>query len=219
MELRVGPHDNRRKSGEKHYNYFNAYFFVNLSAPYCGNGIRETGESCDGAAGVNALAGEVCSSSCTIIPPTIPVVKWESHKTAEELRQGRNLTAGDTFVLEYSANNSAGISYDLKFDSILYKVPFSNQNSDYYYDHNNLYYKYMDFFETSSVISRGGLSEESKIITVPAGQVVYFNRTIIVPNLDDENQNVIERFLYYERFKYKKTSDSSFRYPKLANGN
>jgi hypothetical protein len=218
LELRVGPHDRNKKSGEKHYQYFNANFFVNLSSPVCGNNVKEYGESCDGTQGVNSGVGEVCSISCDIIPPNIPVINWESHITPEELWQGRNLAPGDVIVLEYSANNSAGIGYDIKFDSMLYKIPFSNQPSDYHYDHYKLDYKYMDFFNTDPIIKRGGLEEVSNIINVPAGEVVYFNRTIIVPNLDDENKNIIERLAYYERFKYKKSTDGNFIYPKLSNG-
>jgi hypothetical protein len=218
LELRVGPHDNHRKYGEKHYQYFNAYFFVNLSAPYCGNGIKETGESCDGAAGVDTGAGEVCSLSCTIIPPTIPTIKWESHKTPEELWQGRNLSPGDSINLLYSANNTAGIDYDIRFDSMLYTVPFSNQPYDYYYNHNNLHFKYFNFFKTESVFTRGKLDELRQIISVPAGNTIYFNRTFVIPDLGSEYQNVIERFLVYERFKYKKSTDVSFRFPKLSSG-
>jgi hypothetical protein len=219
LELRVGPHDRKKKSGEKHYQYFNAHFFVDLPGPVCGNNIIEYGETCDGTQGVNSGAGEVCSSSCKIIPPVIPTIKWESHKTPEELWMGRNLTPGDVIVLEYSVNNKAEIDYDIRFDSLLYKVPFSNQpyNSHYNWGGRD-YVHYYNFFYTKPIVLRSGLDELRQDISVLAGEVVYFNRTFIIPDLDENNKNVIERFLIYERFKYKKSSDSSFRYPKYSNG-
>jgi hypothetical protein len=219
LELRVGPHDKKKYSGDEHYQHFNAYFFVNLSAPYCGNGIKETGEYCDGSSGVDSSSGEVCSSTCSIIPPTIPTIKWESHKTPEDLWMGRNLSPGDTINLLYSANNSAGIDYDIRFDSMLYKVPFSNQPSYSHYDWSGRdYIHYYAFFNTNPTVLRSGVSGLRQDITIPAGDTIYFNRTFVIPDLGDDSENVIERFLVYERFKYKKTTDSSFKYPKYSTG-
>jgi cysteine-rich repeat protein len=203
LELRVGPHDRYRKSGEKHYQYFNANFFIDLPGPFCGNNITEFGEACDGT---SVPVGSSCSSTCAIIPQTPPEIKWESDLTNSELWKGRNLNPGDTFIINYSAYNPSSESMDVLFDSLLYSRPYT------YHDpwSNQRYYSYN--------LRRNDYAQERKIISVPAGETIYFNRTIIIPNWNQNQQEVLERFYYYEKFKYKKSVDSTFIYPKFTTG-
>ena len=206
IELRVGPHDRKKYSGEEHFQYLESNFLIDLPGPICGNNIKEYGEGCDGT---DTPLGSTCSSSCNILPSTPPIIKWENDVLQSQFHKGDNLNPGDTFIVQYSAENTNSENMSILFDSLLYTE---------YYAKNN-YWGEAKFFSDDLRRDDVSGSQKREIINIPGNTKVYFNRTVTIPNYSEERQNTLFRFYYYERFKYKKASDSSYYYKKASDGN
>ena len=205
VAVRIGPEDLRDSNPE--YQKVNAYFFVEDVPTFCGNGIREPGEVCDNGIGFNGQPGNSCSLTCTLAPVVTPEIKWENYETSSTFWRG-DLEPGDQVNLTYSVYNPNTIDMDIQFDSVLYDRPFTQLEPDFNY-------RWYDIVNSR----RNDVNQQRIIKTIPAGERIYFNRTVTMPMYSENVQKVIYRISYYERFKYKKSSESSFKVPKYSNGN
>ncbi len=205
VELRVGPHDQYKYSGEKHYQYFNTHFFINLSEPFCGNGIKEYGESCDLNDGVPS--GQTCSNSCTLEDAIVPIIKWLNYENSSLFNRGNNIKIGENFILNYSAYNPSTKNITIQFDSMIYMRPFSSTSP---WIQNRFY---------TSTLMRNDYDSKRIEITLKPGEELNFSRNVSIPIFLKSDYEVIYRLYFYERFRYKEEGWTSFTYPKLSNGN